>query len=249
MSDQIFKNLNDQRILPYTWVLDRLHSCLKPRTYFEIGTQTGQTLALANCSSLAIDPDFVVEHNIIKKKSVCTFYQDTSDNFFRDASPVQFLGGTVDIAFLDGMHWYEYLLRDFYHTEAFCRPNSIIAMHDCIPPDSFVGRRISGDDRLRAETQFPDWWAGDVWKTLIILLNTRPDLKIICLDAPPTGIVLVTNLDPNRQDWRRDYHQQIEEVRSLDLETYGIENLRAKIDVQSTSLLETDEGLSSLFWL
>ena len=239
----------DHKGLEYTWVLERVHNALKPRTYFEIGTQTGQTLALATCSSLAVDPEFIVEHNIIRKKGVCSFYQDTSYNFFRYSSPTQFLGGPIDVAFLDGMHWYEYLLRDFNNTEAFCRPNSIIALHDCVPPDSYVGRRLAHDKNLVEASRFPDWWAGDVWKALLILRSTRPDLKIICFDAPPTGIVLITNLNPLRGEWRRDYYEQIENMRDLDLETYGINKLWEELDVRSTSLLDTDEKISSLFWL
>ena len=42
----------------YTEVLKRLHRELRPRSYSEIGTLHGQSLRLANCPSIAIDPDF-----------------------------------------------------------------------------------------------------------------------------------------------------------------------------------------------
>jgi hypothetical protein len=40
------------------------------------------------------------------------------------------------------------------------------------------------------------WWTGDVWRTLWALRQYRPDLDITVLDAGPTGLVLITGLDP-----------------------------------------------------
>lgn len=233
----------------YTRVLARLHAALKPKTYFEIGTQTGQSLALAQCASLAVDPKFMIDREVIGAKPQCSFFQGTSDSFFRDTTPDRFLGGPIDLAFLDGMHWYEYLLRDFYHTEAFCRPNSVIVLHDCLPPDPYVGRRLIEDDRLASQSAFPGWWAGDVWKTVLILRRHRPDLRIICVDAPPTGLVLITDLDPQRGPWQWDYSEQVASVLDLDLETFGINRLVEELDLQSTSLLDSDERMSTIFWL
>jgi hypothetical protein len=44
----------------YYEVLEALHGILKPTTYFEIGTWKGGTLRLAQCRSVAIDPQFMV---------------------------------------------------------------------------------------------------------------------------------------------------------------------------------------------
>ena len=38
-----------------------------------------------------------------------------------------------DIAFLDGMHRAEYLLRDFMNTERFSHERTLILLHDCLP--------------------------------------------------------------------------------------------------------------------
>lgn len=120
----------------YIATLQRLHEVLRPKTYLEIGVQLGDSLKLARCASIAIDPAFhIVPSNIegVFAKPELHFYQMGSDDFFGQHSPSQILGRTIDMAFLDGMHRCEYLLRDFINTERHCKRNSIIALHDCLP--------------------------------------------------------------------------------------------------------------------
>src|ERR1700753_4048048 len=112
----------------YTAVLDRLHRTLLPKTYLEIGVETGATLAIARCASIGIDPAFrfrdpELVKQIIAKPSLL-LYQTTSDSFFERFDPGRLFGAPVDFAFLDGMHRCEYLLRDFAHTERHCLPTS-----------------------------------------------------------------------------------------------------------------------------
>lgn len=102
------QSMPDHAGVGYLQVLRTLHEVLQPRNYFEIGSFTGQSLALADCASLAVNPDFL----------------------FEDAA---LLGDKVQLAFLDGMHRCEFLLHDFINTERHCAPNSIIALHDCVP--------------------------------------------------------------------------------------------------------------------
>src|SRR5207302_7266429 len=94
------------------------------------------------------------------------------------------------------LHWYEVLLRDFINTEKHCHANSVIALHDCLPfIGEMTGRFPNPQDRLRPE--YKRLWAGDVWKTLVLIKSNRPDLKIMSLDCAPTGLVLITGLDPS----------------------------------------------------
>ena len=101
----------------YLQVLARIHTTLQPRTYLEIGVETGETLALASCPSVAVDPQFAfVDLSCVKKvlaKPRIMFFQTTSDNFFARFRPDVLLGQALEFAFLDGMHRCEYLLRDF----------------------------------------------------------------------------------------------------------------------------------------
>ena len=189
-------SLPDHGGLFYQDCLRILHKQLNPRSYLEIGTLHGETLALAQCASIAIDPHFQINQSIVGDKPSVFLFQMTSDAFFRRHSLPALLGGPIDLAFLDGMHLFEHLLRDFTHTEQNCHPGSVIILHDCVPLDLHMAVRDANDTLERSRSRYPLWWAGDVWKLLPILWRHRPDLIITAFNAPPTGLVMVSNLDP-----------------------------------------------------
>jgi hypothetical protein len=231
----------------YASVLADLHEALSPQRYFEIGTLHGNTLTLAQCESLAVDPNFAIGSDVFGKKPACHLYQKTSDDFFAQYNPLQILGAAIDLAFLDGMHVYDFLLRDFMNTEKYCDRASVITMHDCIPTDIHVARHEFSDQTHAALSPHDDWWAGDVWKTLLILRKYRPDLRIFCLDAPPTGLVVVTNLDRHSRVLAENYDAAIKEFESLSLADYGVARFHAEIGLRSTaSIWETGEGQKQL---
>ena len=204
----------------YYEALRRLHAILRPAGYFEIGTETGGSLILAECASVAVDQAFRLDCNVVRGKPFCLLYQTTSDAFFAAHDPRRLLGGRVDLAFLDGMHHYEYLLRDFINTERACRPGSVIVLHDCLPTDAHVARREGEDRHLQAFSAHPEWWAGDVWKTAAILRRARPDLTMHAFSVPPTGLVLVTNLDPGSFALARDFDAHVAEFASAGPEVF-----------------------------
>jgi hypothetical protein len=232
----------------YTEFISRLHQCLRPKTYFEIGTLVGDTLALSNSRSIAVDPEFKVERNIIGEKSVCLLFQMTSDNFFAQHDPQALLGSPIDLAFLDGMHWFEFLLRDFTNTEIRCKKNSIILLHDCLPTDSFVARRNAADTSQLHLTSHQEWWAGDVWKSVVIIKKYRPDLKIHCFDASPTGLVAITNLSPTSDVLGRSYFEAISEFKEAS-EYNTLKNFFDSLSILHTENFVTPEALANLFWI
>lgn len=207
----------------YTHLLQRIHQGLQPKVYLEIGVADGTSLALAQCSALAIDPNFQMTKPVLAGKPCCHFYQMTSDQFFEEHDAKAILGGPVDLAFLDGMHWFEFLLRDFINTESQCHKDAVIVLHDCMPTDEYVGRRNENDQRQLGGTTHAGWWAGDVWKTLAILLKARPDLQILAFDAPPTGLVAVTRLSPESTVLREKYLQLVKEYSTKTLAECGDE--------------------------
>ena len=198
-------------------VLTALHRILKPRTYLEIGIERGDTLRAAQCATIAIDPAFSVDQSIIGNKPECLLYRMPSDRFFEQHDPVALLGDRIDMAFLDGMHLYEFLLRDFMNVERCCRRNSLILLHDCVPTDLYLARRLRQDESLRPITRIPGGWCGDVWKTLLILRQYRPDLRIETFDAALTGLVVVTNLDKKSEVLSEKYVEAVESYATLDL--------------------------------
>ncbi len=243
------KDCFDQvRGLNYAEVLRAIHAGLRPRNYFEIGTFTGNTLRLATCDTIAVDPQFHIAGDTVGPRPLTLLFQMPSDDFFRRFSPTQLFGSTIDLAFLDGMHRFEYLLRDFINTEKHCRRNSVVVMHDCLPGDALITARDMGDPRREA-SRHPDWWAGDVWKLVPILRQYRPDLKILVTDAAPTGLVFVTNLDPGSDVLERNYFEIMDAYMDLDLDQYGVERLFSEVPIGRARDLVFADGYARHFYL
>jgi hypothetical protein len=111
----------------------------------------------------------------------------TSDAFFAHHNLAEELGhNTVDLAFIDGMHRFEFALRDFANLERFCSRTSTILVHDTYPTDRVAAAR----------EQTTEGWTGDVWKLIICLKKYRPDLRICTVDVSPTGLSIIRGLDP-----------------------------------------------------
>ena len=170
----------------YYTVLSWLHELLPNTCYIEIGVREGRSLALAASSrlSIGVDPD----PRIVVMPPQATVVKSTSDEFFSSAYPQDLLANqTFSLAFIDGMHLFDQVLRDFANLEKLGHRNSVVAIHDCIPQHEAT----SGRERNTA------FFSGDVWKAVVCLKEWREDVSIAMVPTPPTGLCLVTNLDPN----------------------------------------------------
>lgn len=208
----------------YFAMLQELHQTLKPKSYLEIGTESGASLALAKCQSFAIDPAFQVEADVIGTKSELFIQQCTSDAFFASGL-LDRLGVTLDLAFLDGMHLFEYLLNDFINTERHMAPGGTILMHDCIP-FSRAGALRDWDRRVTRS------WTGDVWKLLPILREYRPDLTVQTYDVPPSGLVVVTDLDPTNRVLSERRDEIVAAFMGMSFDDFGPERFAKLADLR-----------------
>ena len=232
----------------YQLLLQRFHETFRPETYLEIGVNDGATLRLSRSRTIAIDPCFRTGQLPVGNQPICCLYQMTSDDFFRRHDPAAIFGQPIDMAFLDGMHWFEFLLRDFINTEKHCKRNSIVFMHDCLPLDAHVGRRLSNDIALRDRSGCPDWWAGDVWRALLAIVRVRPDLRIVLFDAAPTGLVAITGLDPGSTILAERYFELVDAFGTMSLLGEGRVELD-RLPMLETAKFAAHDALSSLFWL
>jgi hypothetical protein len=190
----------------YFKVLARVHEHLRPATYLEVGVSRGESLKLVRPQTLAlgIDPQPKVEFALGPNQKI---FAQTSDEFFARADVPQLLGGRpLEMAFIDGMHHFEYALRDFINIEPLCSPRSVVFIHDCFPIDA----------RSAERDQTTAFWSGDIWRLLILLKKYRPDLTIHTLGTPPTGLGLIMNLDPASSVLRERLPQLIAEGLALD---------------------------------
>ena len=162
-----------------------LHAALKPRGYLEIGVFSGDSLRLVNpgTPAIGIDPNPQLHGHFPGTTQV---YRMTSDDFFHgwqgEADPVAPLA--LDLAFIDGMHLYEYALRDFMNIERYSNPRTVVVFDDVLPRN----------DQEAAREQCPGDWTGDVWKTPRVLQMYRPELNILLVDTQPTGTCVVFGL-------------------------------------------------------
>ena len=170
--------------------LVRVHQVVKPRFYSEIGVEYGNSLRLADCPALGIDPAPQLTAPLDPRHQISL---TTSDDFFMltDASTQL---QPIDLSYIDGMHQIEFALKDFMHMESFCHAGSVVIVDDIYPAHAIHGERLR-------QSRF---WTGDVWKIISILENMRPDLILLPLDTSPTGSLLVLGLDPqNRELWNK----------------------------------------------
>lgn len=171
----------------YANLLSRLHQHLNPLTYAEIGVATGASMAHAgrDTRSVGIDPCPRVTAKI---RCRARLYPITSDEFFERYNLFEELGAEqLDLAFIDGLHLFEQALRDFINLEKYAGENTVALIHDCYPPTELSAER----DRIMA------YWAGDVWRLIPCLRKHRPDLEVAVVPALPSGVGLVTGLDPD----------------------------------------------------
>jgi hypothetical protein len=201
--------------------LAAIHERLRPRTYLEIGVNDGSSLALSRATSIAIDPAFRVTHEL---RCDLHLARATSDDFFAGRDPIRHLrggrnpirnmrrgrppfaawtGGTViDLAFIDGMHHFEFALRDFMNVERFSGPASVIVLDDIYP------RNVDEAARDRHTSA----WAGDVYKIVDVLRRHRPDLVVLPMNTTPTGVLVVLGADHRSSALAAAYDELIAEL-------------------------------------
>jgi hypothetical protein len=193
----------------YFEVLERVHRHVRPDTYLEIGVAAGRSLRLTGpaTTAIGIDPAPRVEWPLGPQRRIVA---ETSDEFFARRDVLAELGGRrVRMAFIDGMHHFDCALRDFVNLEPLCDPDSLIFVHDCYPIDA----------RSAAREQSTAFWSGDVWRLIVLLKRHRPDLAIHTIGTPPTGLGLITHLDPGSTVLRESLPALVAEGLGLEFDT------------------------------
>ncbi|WP_328913528.1 MULTISPECIES: class I SAM-dependent methyltransferase [unclassified Streptomyces] len=227
--------------------LRRLHKVYKPRNYLEIGVNDGRSLTLSRVPTVAIDPAFKVVTSIS-----CDVHlvKATSDAFFTRKDPLLHLrpgrnpfralarrdplalvgDPKLELSFIDGMHLFEYALRDFMNVEKHSRWSSVIVLDDMLPRnvDEAARDRHTGD------------WTGDVFKVAQVLRRHRPDLLVVDVDSAPTGVVVIFGADPDSTVLRDNYDAILEEYITADPQEIPDEILVRKNAVDPEILLNAD---------
>jgi hypothetical protein len=214
----------------YLDFLRRLHGLVQPEAYMEIGVRHGDSIALAECPAIGVDPEFTLQHRL---PDSTTLFREASDEFFLRSKPLEALGGRpVDLAFIDGMHLAEFALRDFINVEKLSRWTGAIVFDDILPDRPVIAAR---DRRTRT-------WTGDVYKLLAILARHRPDLICVRVGTPPTGLLLVLGLDPDSRTLRKRYDEIVAGIVTPDPQDVPADVLE-RVDV-----VDPERVLEAPFW-
>jgi tetratricopeptide (TPR) repeat protein len=190
----------------YLDLLPAVHAHLRPRTYLEIGVFDGKSISLAlpETRTIGIDPQPKIDQPLGPRTSVRAM---TSDDYFAAHDVAGDLSGLpIDLAFIDGMHQFEFALRDFINVERHCSPVSTILIHDVYPVTRLSAER-------ERQTGF---WSGDIWRLILILKKHRPDLSVNVIATAPTGLALVRRLDPGSRVLQEHYEEIVREFLALD---------------------------------
>ena len=134
--------------------------------------------------AVGVDPNPRPRHRLQPNTLV---FAEKSDDFFASHRREEVFGDRrIDFAFIDGMHLYEFVLRDFCNVERWCKASSTVVLHDCLP----ISPEGASRERQTA------YWVGDTWKAVECLLRERPDLRIRTIPTYPSGLVVISNLNP-----------------------------------------------------
>ncbi|MFW6732034.1 MAG: class I SAM-dependent methyltransferase [Synechococcus sp.] len=182
-------------------VLRWLQHTLLPALYLEIGVDQGVSLACSTGPAIGIDPrpGLVLCEPLPPQAQIISC---SSDAFFADEAMAS-LSTAPELAFIDGMHLFEFALRDLLNCERTMAPWGLVVIDDIYPcqPVQASRRRRSGA------------WTGDVWKLVPILRQHRPDLTMVCLNTHTTGLLLLAGLDPGAAGpWRQALADRYDEV-------------------------------------
>ena len=211
-------------------LLKGLHEVLRPRTYLEIGVESGPSLTLSRTTSIAIDPFFNLTREI---RCDVHLVRTTSDEFFARTHPLaHFDEPFIDLAFIDGMHLAEFALRDFINVERFCHAGSVVVLDDMLP------RHVDEAGRGREAGARRGAWAGDVYKVTDTLRALRPDLLVLEVNTVPTGTVVVLNPDPDSRVLQAAYDDLVTQYVTPDPQDVPASVLERSLAVRGRVLLD-----------
>lgn len=201
----------------YLQAIQDFHAELKPKRYIEIGVCRGGSFRLVSPDTFAIgiDPQPQLDQSQLPEQHLVM--TATSDDYFAShLADEHFQAAPFDLAFIDGMHWFEYALRDFINLERYSHPDSVVLIHDVYPINEITARR----------ERVADFWSGDVWKVILCLQAYRPDLSISILPCPPTGLGVIRGLNAENQVLADQLPEIIKQFMGLRLDAHTYDQIK-----------------------
>lgn len=182
--------------------LEIIQSLMKEKglkNYLEIGVFNGHIFfRIKSDFKIAVDPEFRFDSSrrfgktIINPYNVYNkYFSKTSDDFFSADAPEVFNGKQLNISLIDGMHEYDYALRDTENVLKYLSNDGVIILHDCNP----LIKSASSSYAEWEARNFSDTWNGDVWRVILHLQCLRHDVNAFVLDCDH-GLGIITKRTP-----------------------------------------------------
>ncbi|HEV7346903.1 class I SAM-dependent methyltransferase [Telluribacter sp.] len=177
-------------------VLQSLSRQKKLKNYLEIGVLNGHIFfKIQSHFKVAVDPMFKFDtlrrigKTIVNPYNLTSqYYEVTSDDFFEQHAHQVFANRPIDLCLIDGMHAYEYVLRDIENTLKYLSDEGVIVVHDCNPVTPQAGITFQ-------EWNGQGFWNGDVWKAVLHLRSLNKDINVFVLDCD-YGLGIITKGKP-----------------------------------------------------
>ncbi len=184
--------------------LDVIKSLMKSKklnNYLEVGVSNGHVFFRIKSSfKVAVDPSFAFDKMRVMGKLFVNpynvfnrYFETTSDDFFLKNAKRVFENKKPELILIDGMHEYDFALRDIENTLNYMSDNGVIVVHDCNPQT----KEAASSYKEYAEGNYSRFWNGDVWKAILHLQCHRKDLNVFVLDADH-GLGIITRGVPDQ---------------------------------------------------
>jgi len=209
------KGMNTQSALR----IQKLIDTMKYKSYMEIGVASGSTWKkIVSDTKIAIDPRFAFDW----KGSALTgeyLYEMTSDEYFR----ILPRSIEVDIAFIDGLHTFDQVLKDILNVISILSPNGVILLDDTVPIDEFSAMTdqftaVASRKAVMGSSAHISWH-GDVYKSLFFINDfmMRWDFATIINDGNPQTLLWRSNGETKR----KSICGSLEHIESMSFEQWG----------------------------
>ena len=183
--------------------------------YLEIGVSRGDTFRDIEIPyRTAVDPAFLFKTDKLASPST-RFVSKTSDEFF---STEPFLPA-YDLVFIDGLHQFEQVLRDFSNSLLRMHPRSIMLIDDTLPNDVYsalpdFARCMSFRKAAAIEEGS---WHGDVFKIVFYIHDFWPGLSYRTITGSGNAQTLVWRAQSSRRPIMNDL-ERISRLTYFDLQ-------------------------------
>jgi Methyltransferase domain len=155
--------------------INNLAHRLAMRSYLEIGVCDGETFRLIEMPArTGVDPEFRFNPDTIRDQSTRLVSQ-TSDAYFATLP----ISEKFDLIFIDGLHTFEQVVRDFSNAVLHTHDRSVILIDDTRPSDVYSALRHPGEtSRFRNifNSASKDWH-GDVFKAVFYISDFWPSMN------------------------------------------------------------------------